>query len=400
MEIIRRVFGPLAKREYIWLSWLVLVTLILHFLIINQPGEPVFDERYYLKDARLILNGEGVIRPEHPPLGELFITFGLFLFGDTPLGWRFFSIVFGTASIIFFYLVCRQLALSPRASFLATFLLALENQSFIQASIAMLDVFSVTFMLVAFWLYLRGNYPWAGVMVCLSTLTKLNGALTLPVIVLHWLLARRDRPIHFSASMVLAPLLFFLLLPLFDFIITGQLVDPISRITNMLSATGRATFVTAFHPYATRPWEWVLRPQVMPYWYEPFYSATISFTVWALIIPGVLYLAFRVRKDHQAGLFGVLWFAGTYLVWIPLSLITNRVSFVYYFYPTIGAICLGLGLGFSRFLELGKGKKTGKLRWLPLAALSVYLLLHVAIFIALSPLLTQWVPQYRYLSPP
>ena len=42
-------------------------------------------------------------------------------------------------------------------SFLATFLLSLENLSFVQASIAMLDVYSLAFMLLPFWLYLKGR---------------------------------------------------------------------------------------------------------------------------------------------------------------------------------------------------------------------------------------------------
>ena len=35
----------------------------------------------------------------------------------------------------------------------------------------------------------------------------------------------------------------------------------------------------------------------------------------------------------DAGLFGFAWFFGTYLLWIPLSIATNRVSFPFYFPP-------------------------------------------------------------------
>ncbi|MEE9583236.1 MAG: phospholipid carrier-dependent glycosyltransferase, partial [Dehalococcoidales bacterium] len=188
METVKRLLTRFSRWEYAGLLMLVLVTLVLHFSVIMAPDEPLFDEQYYIPDARLIIDGEGTEHPEHPPLGKLFIVAGIELFGDNPLGWRFFSVLLGTTSIIFFYLICRRLTLSKRVSFLATFLIAFETLSFVHAGIALLDVYSLVFALAAFWLYLRGNYAMSGVAIGLSALAKLNGALVLPVIVLHWFL--------------------------------------------------------------------------------------------------------------------------------------------------------------------------------------------------------------------
>ncbi len=398
MEVVKRLWHRLAGWEYFWLGLLVLATLIMHFSIINQPSEVMFDEQYYVNDARAILDGHGELRREHPPVGELIVAFGMLLFGDNAFGWRFFSVIFGAAAIVFFYLICARLGMSKRASLLATFLLTLDNLSFVQASIAMLDVYSVTFMLAAFWLYLKKNYPLAGVAICFSTLAKLSGALALPAIALHWLLARRDRPVHFSLSMVLAPLLFFQLIPLFDFAITRHFVNPVSRIKEILSASGSVTFSYATHPYSSRPWEWVLFPEIMPYWWEPQYVAAITFTIWALIIPTIIYLGFLAKKGNQAGLFSVSWFVSTYLVWIPLSLLTDRMSYIYYFYPTVGAICIGIGLGRSMLVDFWQTRRTGKLRRTAIIATSIYLALHVAIFIVLSPLFSLWLPLYRLIT--
>jgi len=388
MEIAKQALLRLGKWEYTWVCLLVLATVAMHFAIISHPDALVFDEQYYVGDARQVLSGEGAIRPEHPPLGELFIALGMLLFGDTPLGWRFFSVVFGSVNIPLLYLICRRLGMSQKTSLLATFLLALENLSFIQASVAMLDVYSLTFMLAAFWLYLRGNYPFAGLAICLSTLAKLTGALGLVVIALHWLLARRDRAIHFWASMALAPLLFLQLLPLFDFAITGHFIEPVTRIKNFLTLSASVTYSYATHPYAARPWEWLLQPQLMPYWYTPHYTAIISFTIWALIIPTALYLSFRAWKASQAGLFGLSWFISTYLVWIPLELLTDRITYPYYFYPTVGAICIGVALGFSQLSQMGKTR--GGLKWLAISLVTAYLLAHVVIFATLSPLTSWW----------
>jgi predicted membrane-bound dolichyl-phosphate-mannose-protein mannosyltransferase len=388
MEIVKRWLTKLNKWEYTWLCLMVIVTLAVHFAIIEQPKEIIFDENHYVKDARVILEKHTTERTEHPPLGKLMIVAGISLFGDNPVGWRFFPIVFGTASIVFFYLICRQLKMSRMAASIATFLLALDNMSFVQASVAMLDVFSVTFMLLSFWLYLRRSYPLSAVAVALATLAKLTGVFALLPILLHWLIARRKKWVNFVASMALAPISFMLLLPAFDFIIYRRLPDFITGIKTMLSKTASLTFANVTHPALSRPWEWLIFPSkaIMAYWYQPHYISAVSFTIWALIIPTVIYMTVKAVKKNDAGLFGVLWFAGTYLVWIPLSLITNRVSFVFYFYPTVGAICLGLGMGLSQLIDFWRTRPTGKLRWAAISGVVVFLLLHLAIFIVLTPI--------------
>jgi dolichyl-phosphate-mannose-protein mannosyltransferase len=384
-----------VRWKYFWPTLIVAISLALHFAIINQPKELVFDEVHYITDAKSIINDHTTLRAEHPPLGKLFIVSGVLIFGDNPIGWRFPSVIFGAAGIFLFYLICRQLALSKRASLLATSLLALENLTFVQASLAMLDVFSVTLMLLSFWLYLKGYYPLAAVSVALAALAKLTGVLALPAIILHWLLARRDRPVHFSASMVLAPVSFVMLLLPLDFAVYRHFIDPIQQIRTMLAQMGSLTFTTASHPYMSRPWDWVLLPKIMPYWYLPHYTGVISFTIWALIIPAVVYMAVLAVRKNSAGLFGLVWFISTYLFWIPTSLLTNRISFIYYFYPTIGAICLGLGMGLSRLIDVWQTRKTGKLRLVAFYSVVVFLVLQAGVFAALYPVM----PWPRFLLP-
>ncbi len=370
--------------EYSGLCLLVLMSLVLHFVIIEQPNQLVFDEQHYIKDARYIIENHTTQRIEHPPLGKLFITSGILLFGDNPIGWRFFSILFGTTSLVLFYLVCRKLTMTKVASLLATYLLALENLSFVQASVAMLDVFTVTFMLGAFLLYLQGWYEFSAILVGLSALAKLNGALVLPVIALHWFFTGRRTPVYFFASMLLAPISFVLLLPLFNYGIERNFSNPIVQIYNMLTLSGSLTFANAAIETASRPWKWILRPELMFYWYEPHYIGVISYTIWALIIPAVIYMLFRAIKGNSASLFGLSWFVSTYLLWIPASLITNRISFVYYFYPTIGAIAIGIGLGLTQLIDIWRSQKSGW-RWLVMVAVSGYLVAHAVIFVILSP---------------
>ena len=385
VNVLKRVMGASARWEYTWLCVLVLVTLALRFSVDLIPDKPIYDEVFYVEDARSILAGHGTLRAEHPPLGKLFVVAGISLFGDGPMGWRFFSIVFGTAGIILFYLVCRQLAMSRRASFLATFLFAFENMSFVQASIAMLDVYCVTLMLASFWLYLKGKYPLAGIMVGLSALAKLNGALALVPIGLHWLLTRRDRPHVFFPSMALSAVAFVGLMPLFDYIPFGKLVSPIGRIKDMLSLSGSLTFANVDNPNALKPWFWIFQIRPIAYWYKPDYIGTMSYTVLAFIIPAAIYMLVKTFRRSDAGLFGFAWFAGTYLIWIPATFIINRVGYPFYIYPTIPAFCLGLGMGLSQLFDVWQVRATGKLRWVALVFAIAFLVLHLGFFAIMSP---------------
>ena len=138
---------------------------------------------------------------------------------------------------------------------------------------------------------------------------------------------------------------------LFDFAIDQRWtleLNPFHRIKEMLSLSGSLTFATVTHPFKSHPWDWLISYKPMPFWYMPHYTGAISFTIWALIIPTFGYLIYKAVKRDEAGLFALAWFAGTYLIWIPITLITDRVNYIYYFYPAVGAICIGVALGLSR----------------------------------------------------
>jgi dolichyl-phosphate-mannose-protein mannosyltransferase len=385
MEVVKRFILRAGRREYTVLCLLVILNLAIHFSIINNPPEVIFDEVYYVEDAQNILEEHTTERIEHPPLGKLLITSGIAVFGNNPVGWRTLPILFGTANIVLLYLICRRLRMSRMASNIAVFLLTFENLSFVHGGMAMLDVFSLTFMLFSFWFYLRRSYPLSAISVVLASLAKLTGVFALGIIFLHWLIARRTGKVRFIASMALAPVVFLLLMPVFEFAIYHHWTGLFSGIREMLDVSLSLTSSVAAHSFATRPWIWVIMPKVMPYFYGPHYFGAISFNLWALIIPAFLYMTFRAVKKDEAGLFGAVWFAGTYLVWIFVALITDRVTYIYYFYPAVGAICIGIGMGLSKLVDFWKERRDGKLRWMAIMFVVFFLMLHLGVFIILAP---------------
>jgi len=397
MEIVQRFITTLGRWEYTFLCLLLVANLAIHLSIIENPPSLVQDEAYYVPDAKVILTAHNTNRTEHPPLGKLLIASNIALFGDNPFGWRTFPVFFGTANIVLLYLICRRLQMPKKAANIAAFLLTFENLSFVQGSIAMLDVFSLTFMLLSFWLYLRRNYPLSAVSVALAALTKLTGVLAVLPILLHWLITGRKEWQHFVSSMALAPLSFLLLMPLLEFVTYHRLTNFIHSIDVMLFQSVGRTFANTSHPYLVRPWELLILPKVMPYNYNPHYFGAISFTIWVLTVPTFLYMTVKAVKKSEAGLFGALWFISTYLVWIPITLITDRVTYVYYFYPAIGAICIGLGMGLSWLVDFWQTRQTSKFRFVSIVSAILFLVLHLGVFIFLAPV-NLW-PVERLLIP-
>lgn len=374
--------------EFFWLSVIVIGVLILHFSLVLVPNDIILDEIHYIKDGRSIIDNAKTERVEHPPLAKLFIVAGMKIFGDNAWGWRVIPILFGTATVILFYLLGRRLGLSRNAASIATFLLATENLFFMLSSLAMLDVFYVTFMVLAFVLYVYRKWVGAGVGVALSALSKLNGALTLPTMCVHWLFTRLGRSRRFMITIIIAIVLFFGALPVFDMIITRSAEgaeDPVRQSLTMLELTGSLTFESVEHPSESPPWEWLYTYKPMPFYYMPHWTACISFSVFIAIIPTFLYLLWRWFRKDDAGLFGTAWFFATYLIWIPATFITDRVTYIYYFYPAVGAVCLGMGMWLSQLWDVFLRRTRGKLKWFAFAVVIFFIAAHVFSFLILSP---------------
>lgn len=392
VERLKSCINWLKQWQYLGIAVIVIASLMLHMGLIMRPDEPLFDEVHYVNDARYAIDNGGTERSEHPPLGKLLVVSGVLLFGDNPVGWRLIAILMGTASLVFFYLICRRLKLNEMICYLATLFLAFENLTFVQNHIAMLDVFCLFFILLALWMYLRGSYPLSAVAIALASLAKLNGILVVLVIGMHWLLVRCPNWKKFLVSYItIAPIAFLLLLPALEYVYWGEFLNPIDRALEMVSLTGSITF-DAYEPggIASRPWMWVLTPENFVYWWTPRFIGMLSPTLWILIIPSFVYATYRALKGDDAPLFPFSMFIGLYLVWIPMSLLTNRASFIFYFYPAIPAVALAMGIMFGKLIDVSRARMKGKLRLLLKIIIPLYLMAHLITFIIMAPPSLWW----------
>lgn len=113
-----------------------------------------FDEIYHARTAYEIVHGMSHYEWTHPPLGKVFISLGVRVFGMNPFGWRIIGVLFGIAMLPFMYLFGRRLFRKHTwAAGALTFLFAFDFMHFTQTRIATIDVYG-TFFIIAMYYFM------------------------------------------------------------------------------------------------------------------------------------------------------------------------------------------------------------------------------------------------------
>ncbi|MFO8101214.1 MAG: glycosyltransferase family 39 protein [Dehalococcoidia bacterium] len=403
-----------CQRENMALVFLAGVLLLLHLIALFQEDELIYDESANVAEANYVLYGdemdpfyiewgerngflledyEEVSLPHHMPLGKLILAASIGLIGDNNLGWRIGPVLFGTTSIIIFYLICQKLSSRRWFPLVATFIFAFENLCFVMSGLALQYVYGVTFLLLAFLLYLHGRLIPAAIILALGALCKIVVAFGGIVIVVHWLLVRREPTRNALKFLIIAPLAFVALLPLFDYWATGHLIYPWDRIYNYVDlhadpslSQGPAAFRSLFG--AMLPWDWLISPQSFRIWRDPSYEMTVNWPLWGLIIPLILYMSFEAVRQrwHSLAVFALLWFVCGYLPWFIIYWGFDRVSYPFYFYPIVPAVCLAAGYAIFQIGAFGWECNRAVLKWGVIALPFCWLAAHFAMFWMMAPI--------------
>ena len=112
--------------------------------------------------ARTFLATGEMLHQEHPPLGKLLISLSIYLFGDNPLGWRAMSAAFGALTVAAVGLWAYALLGRLSQALWAAAVTLVDSVVFVQARIAMLDIFLLAFSMLAlafFTLSMKENAP-------------------------------------------------------------------------------------------------------------------------------------------------------------------------------------------------------------------------------------------------
>ncbi len=113
-----------------------------------------FDEIYHARTAYEHINGLAPFENSHPPLGKVFISIGISVFGMNPFGWRIIGTLFGIAYIPIMYILAKRIFKKTKYAFWAAVLMGFDFMHFAQTRISTVDVYGVFFiMLMTYFMY-------------------------------------------------------------------------------------------------------------------------------------------------------------------------------------------------------------------------------------------------------
>ena len=298
------------------------------------------------------------------------IAFSMWLIGNNEYGFRLPSVLLGTLSILLFYLLLKRVSGDKLLSLIAAFLFSFDNLVFVHSRIATLDIFVLFFMILGFYWYFGKEMELSGVAFALSTLCKIGGLYGILVVgIFHVgkeLFGKKGNSEQRSLMQSLGDLerlviaygiSFVGLLFVMDRLWVGY-PSPIDHITFILDYTKAlvAPFPTGIQSY---PWQWLLNQVQIPYlkvdvnkivdgavvgtYTSIHFNGAMNPLVIYLTLPTVLYAAYLFfSRRNDLSLLTVAWFAGTYLPFIPMALLWNRIMYLFYFLNTIPSVCVAI----------------------------------------------------------
>ncbi|MGQ0744475.1 MAG: phospholipid carrier-dependent glycosyltransferase [Acidimicrobiales bacterium] len=376
---------------------------------LGQPATLVGDEVFYVNAARHIASippgadDAYALEPlgldpnfEHPPLAKVIMAGSMRLLGNTAVGWRLPSVIFGTLAVALIYWLARGAGAGPWESVGAAALMAADNMTLAYGRFATLDIFVVVFMMLGVGLYLRGHPWWAGAVLGLGATAKLVGLAAVVVLAVMEMLRRAqrrrglapDRPAGSSASSsssssgaevlgrlaacaLVSAVTYLVVLGTLDQAVT-RFDDPVTHTRQMLNYAERTTFALEAQSRGTwtqgtlapvsRPWEWILNRGAFGLYHKEaappgqpgserqlakFESRITPAIVW-LALPALLLAALRSwsRGDDVSNLV-VAWFAAVFGLLVAVVL-RDRVSYIYYVVILLPGVYVGLARLFSR----------------------------------------------------
>src|SRR5277367_7016475 len=132
-----------------WLLVVFLLSMAAFLWGIEAAPDLYFDETWYVPTARELLKSGQMLHQEHPPLAKTLIAVSLWLFGDNPLGWRAMSALFGAVTMVAMGLWSFALLADLRQTLWTCAITFFDAIVFVQARIAMLDIFLMAFCVAA-----------------------------------------------------------------------------------------------------------------------------------------------------------------------------------------------------------------------------------------------------------
>lgn len=390
-----------------------------------------FDEIYHARTAYEYLHGRYSYENTHPPLGKVFISLGMLIFGVCPFGWRVMGALFGIAMLPVLYLFGKKMFKKTWMAGAVTTLFAFDFMHFTQTRISTIDVFVTFFVMLMYFFmycYLKRSFydvsikkTWAilaasGVAMGFGVASKWTGVYAgagLGVIFFidlyrryaEYRLAVKDPEGEtngishqtvvknfpkYTFRTIVVCLIFFVMVPILIYTLSYLPFNDLSGdgLITMMLRNQETMFnyhskLEATHPYSSMWYQW-------PFIWKPmfYYNQRVSDTVgcgisafgnpllWYAGIPAAIYMIYLAfgKKDRNAG-FLFLGYMAQYLPWM----LVTRCVFIYHYFPSVPFVAMMVGYSICKLV--GDNKK--RRRWALL-----YVAAAVGLFVLFYPVLS------------
>ncbi|MDR3152424.1 MAG: phospholipid carrier-dependent glycosyltransferase [Bifidobacteriaceae bacterium] len=202
-EIKLLLISKTTNKNFLFAGLITLFGLVIRLINISNPTSYIFDETYYIKDAKHIITSgaeEGFF--VHPELGKILIGLPMRIGGlDNTFCWRLSAVIFGTVCIALTIVAAKKMLNSWVFANFAGFLMCIDGVEIVLSRVSLLDIFVTTFVLSAF-IFLLYNKPIGlGIFSGLAMSVKWSALWFIIVFVIYYFLVNRQTIFqHFNAN--------------------------------------------------------------------------------------------------------------------------------------------------------------------------------------------------------
>ena len=339
------------------------------------------DEVFYAQTAYQYLHGITPYAWAHPQLALLIIAVGVWLFGMSPFGWRFFPNISGILLVGIVYIFAKRIFNDRKAAIIASLLIMFDFMHFTFTRTASID--SIKTLFIAFEYFFLYDYAikrkqsteplmawrsllWCGIFFGLAISTKWDALFSvfiiLPVIIYAELIANKPSGENNLIKVTFMHIVMLVIIPVaiyslcyvpFYLIASGNsinytnfsLIDFILKYQKEMLHFHTVGKEGITHPFLSPWWSWPLNMQPDTVWSHQEASSPLSSSIIMMGNPifwwsSLIALVITLKKGLLDRDFNALFIAGSVLsLWLPWSLM-GHYTFIYYFYMVTPPLAL------------------------------------------------------------
>lgn len=393
----------------------------------------MFDEVYHGRTAYEFIHGLTTYETTHPHFGKILISLGIRMFGMTPFGWRFMSVVFGILIIGVMYLFAKKLFHSTFLATVTASLLTFDSMHYTLSRIATIDIIAAFFILLMYYfLYsyfvkdaayrqLRSSRKdkkiprdvllllgLCGITMAFGIATKWTGVyagLGLGVLFVWYTLTHYPKN-HVKQLFVFC-CVFFIAVPLIVYTLSFIPVVGYSEYKGLIDKAIKGTIsmynyhsnLVAEHYYSSPFYEWPVIWMPLLYANDAVNATDVSSVscmgnpaIWWAGIPCVIFIFYRwfFKRDKKAG-FLCIAYAAQYIPWMSIG----RITFIYHYFPAILFVMLMMGYTMQILKERFPWGRKAIIGYLAVAVFTFMLFFPV---VSGLPVYREWGLRLRWLK--